>query len=97
MLFRSRNNAIAGVEVSQGIGCLKLLQKLSLIKANNKNGSIVEELGNLIELRKLGITELKNKDGRDFCASIEKMEHLSSLYVESIKEFLDLNYVKKPS
>ena len=92
---RGRNNAIAGVEVSQGIGCLKLLQKLSLIKANNKNGSIVEELGNLTELRKLGITELKNKGSCDFCASIEKMENLSSLYVESTNEFLDLNHVKK--
>lgn len=92
---RGRNNATVGVEVSQGIGCLKWLQKLSLIKANNKNGSIVEELGNLIELRKLGITELKNKDSCDFCASIEKMENLSSLYVESANEFLDLNYVKK--
>ena len=92
---RGRNNATVGVEVSQGIGCLKWLQKLSLIKANNKNGSIVEDLGNLIELRKLGITELKNKDSRDFCASIENMENLSSLYVESANEFLDLNYVKK--
>ena len=92
---RGRNNAIAGVEVSQGIGCLKWLQKLSLIKANNKNGSIVEELGNLIELRKLGITELKNKDSCAFCASIEKMGNLSSLYVESTNEFLDLNHVKK--
>ncbi|KAF3956759.1 hypothetical protein CMV_018153 [Castanea mollissima] len=73
---RGRNNATVGVEVSQGIGCLKWLQKLSLIKANNKNGSIVEELGNLIELRKLGITELKNKDSCDFCTSIEKMENL---------------------
>ena len=92
---RGRNNATVGVEVSQGIGCLKWLQKLSLIKANNKNVSIVEELGNLIELRKLGITELKNKESCDFCASIEKMENLSSLYVESANEFLDLNYVKK--
>ena len=93
---RGRNNAIAGVEVPQGIGCLKWLQKLSLIKANNKKGSIVEELGNLIELRKLGITELKNEDGRDICASIEKMEHLSSLHVESANEYLDLKYVQKP-
>ncbi|KAK4575586.1 hypothetical protein RGQ29_026519 [Quercus rubra] len=93
---RGRNNAIAGVEVPQGIGCLKWLQKLSLIKANNKKGSIVEELGNLIELRKLGITELKNEDGRDICASIEKMEYLSSLHVESANEYLDLKYVQKP-
>ncbi len=79
--------------MSPGIGHLELLQKLSLIKANNKKGNIVEELGT--ELRKLGITELKKEDGKDLCASIEKMEHLTSLYVKSasIDEYLDLNYV----
>ncbi|GMY30824.1 disease resistance protein RPM1-like, partial [Fagus crenata] len=60
---------------------------------NKKKGNIVEELGT--ELRKLGITELKKEDGKDLCASIEKREHLTSLYVKSasIDEYLDLNYV----
>ncbi|KAM3743879.1 hypothetical protein ACB098_06G009000 [Castanea mollissima] len=88
---------VSCVEASLGIGHLTLLQKLSLIKANNKKQSIVKELGNLIELRKLGITELMKEDGKDLCASIEKMEHLTSLYVESVsmEEDLDLNYVRK--
>ena len=92
------NHAAVGAEVCPGIGCLTLLQKLSLIKANYKTRSIVKELGNLIELRKLGITELKEEDGKYLCASIEKMEHLSSLYVKSAskEENLDLNHVSKP-
>ena len=91
-----KNHAAVGAEVSPGIGRLKLLQKLSLIKATNKKkGSIVEELGKLTELRKLGITELKEEDGKGLYASIEKMQHLSSLYVKSSSrdEYLDLNYV----
>ena len=92
---KDKNHAAVGAEVSPGIGHLELLHKLSLIKANNKKGSIVEELGKLTELRKLGITELKKEDGKDLCASIAKMEHLTSLYVKSasIDEYLDLNYV----
>ena len=92
---RDKNHAAVGAEVSPGIGHLELLQMLSLIKANNKMGSIVEELGKLTELRKLGITELKKEDGKELCASIEKMEHLTSLYVKSasVDENLDLNYV----
>ncbi|KAL6314335.1 hypothetical protein AAG906_021044 [Vitis piasezkii] len=42
--------------------------------------------------QKLGITELERKDGKDLCASIQKMKHLSSLLVISIseEEVLDL-------
>ena len=40
--------AAVGAQVSSGIGCLPMLEKLSLIKANDKNQSIVKELGNLI-------------------------------------------------
>ena len=40
---------------------------------------------------------LKKEDGKDFCASIEMMEHLSSLDVNlaSNEEYLDLGYVMK--
>ncbi|XP_030964856.1 disease resistance protein RPM1-like [Quercus lobata] len=87
--------AAVGAQLSSGIGCLTMLEKLSLIKANDKNRSIVKELGNLIRMRKLGITELKVEDGKNLCASIEKMVHLCSLYVNSAskEEYLDLNYV----
>ena len=78
-------------------GCFTLLQILSLIKASYKNKSIVKELGNLTNLPKLWITELKKEDGKEFCASIEMMEHLSSLDVNlaSNEEYLDLGYVMK--
>ncbi|KAJ0040073.1 hypothetical protein Pint_28369 [Pistacia integerrima] len=73
-----------------GIGRLESLEKLSLVKASKK---IIRELGNLVQLRKLGITELESDHGRDLCASIENMLYLSSLYVSSTngEEFLALN------
>ncbi|XP_023873560.2 disease resistance protein RPM1 [Quercus suber] len=75
-----------GVEVFLRSGCFTSLQILSLIKASYKNKSIVKELGNLTNLTELRITELKKEDGKDFCASIEMMEHLSSLDVNSAQQ-----------
>ncbi|KAL6314342.1 hypothetical protein AAG906_021052 [Vitis piasezkii] len=86
-----------GAGVFSGIGVLASLQKLSLIKAN-KSQRIVEELGNLTAMRKLGITELESRDGKDLCASIQKMKHLSCLHVTSRSkvEVLDLDYMSTP-
>ncbi|WKA12745.1 hypothetical protein VitviT2T_030102 [Vitis vinifera] len=86
-----------GAGVFSGIGVLASLQKLSLIKAN-KNQRIAEELGNLTAMRKLGITELESRDGKDLCASIQKMKHLSCLHVTSRSkvEVLDLDYMSTP-
>ncbi|KAJ9672544.1 hypothetical protein PVL29_025952 [Vitis rotundifolia] len=86
-----------GAGVFSGIGDLVSLQKLLLIKAN-KNNRIAKELGNLTAMRKLGITELESRDGKDLCASIQKMKHLSCLYVtsRSKEEVLDLDYMSTP-
>ena len=96
-LFVGGPNAVVGAKLYPGIECSTSLLKLSLIKANYKEKSIVKELGNFIDLRKLGITELKEIEGKDLCASIEKMKHLYSLSVSSAgKEvYLDLKDMKK--
>ncbi|KAK2993696.1 hypothetical protein RJ640_027048 [Escallonia rubra] len=61
---------------------------------NGRNGSCntVTEIGKLTQLRRLGITKLRSKDGMDFCSSIEKLTKLSSLFVYSAAEheILDL-------
>ncbi|KAJ0045936.1 hypothetical protein Pint_03763 [Pistacia integerrima] len=77
-----------------GIGSLESLQKLSLVKASKK---IIRELGNSVQLRKLGITKLESGHGRDLCASIQNMEDLSSLHVSSTneEEFLALDDVSR--
>ncbi|KAK1577699.1 hypothetical protein Q3G72_024026 [Acer saccharum] len=94
------DEAREGVKLPSGFRCLKSLRKLSLVKAK-KNQSIIRELGNLIELRKLGITELETKDGMDLCASIQSMEYLSSLSVTAAfrddeEGCLVLDHVSKP-
>ncbi|XP_075643657.1 disease resistance protein RPM1-like [Castanea sativa] len=96
-LFVGCPNAVVGAQVYPGIECSTSLQKLSLIKANYKEKSIVKELGNFTDLRKLGITELKEIEGKDLCASIEKMKHLYSLSVSSASKevYLDLKDMKE--
>ena len=91
-------NIVVGAQVFPEIESMTSLQKLSNIKANHKGKSIVKKLKNLTELRKLGITELKEADGEDFCASIKNMKFLTSLSVdsESKNEYLDLDYEIKP-
>ncbi|KAF3946817.1 hypothetical protein CMV_026958 [Castanea mollissima] len=96
-LFVGCPNAAVRAQVYPGIECSTSLQKLSLIKANYEEKSIVKELGNFTDLRKLGITELKEIEGKDLCASIEKMKHLSSLSVSSASKevYLDLKDMKE--
>ncbi|KAK2993691.1 hypothetical protein RJ640_027043 [Escallonia rubra] len=92
-----------GIHMARGfrapytIGDLISLQKLCYVEAGEINGSggscnIVTEIGKLTQLRRLGITKLRSKDGMDFCSSIEKLTNLRSLYVYSVAEdeILDL-------
>ncbi|OMO72272.1 Disease resistance protein [Corchorus olitorius] len=73
--------------------------KLSFIKAaSGDEGNMIQALGNMTQLRKLGITDLKEKDGKLLCLSIGNMNNLQSLDVSSINEdeFLDLNSMLNP-
>lgn len=86
--------AARGVKVSAGnIAALRCLQKLSLITVKN-NRKIIRDLGVLTGLRKLRLTDLERKDGRDLCRSVQKMQNLSTLDVRSTgeEEFLDLDH-----
>ncbi|KAI5332812.1 PREDICTED: disease resistance [Prunus dulcis] len=90
--------AARGVKVSVGnIAALCCIQKLSLITVKN-NRKIISDLGELKGLRKLGLTDLERKDGRDLCRSIQKMQKLSTLDVRSTseEEFLDLDHEEFP-
>ncbi|XP_058112841.1 disease resistance protein RPM1-like [Magnolia sinica] len=69
---------------------MRSLQKLAHIEAES---GIIRELGNLTQLRRLGIIKLRVEDGNDLCTSIEKMIHLHSFSVISMakEEVLDLH------
>ncbi|XP_062117719.1 disease resistance protein RPM1-like [Humulus lupulus] len=72
-----------GVKVPLGIGSLQSLQKLCFIEANQGNGSLMTELGNMKQLRRLGIIKFRERDGIALCSSIEKLTKLRSLSITS--------------
>ncbi|KAF8017803.1 hypothetical protein BT93_H2873 [Corymbia citriodora subsp. variegata] len=88
-----------GFSAPQGIGALALLQKLSCVKAGDGwSKNTIRELGELSQLRKLGVRDLKKDDGKELCHSLEKMSHLRSLRVaaESKSEVIDLDFLSSP-
>ncbi|PON53702.1 NB-ARC domain, LRR domain containing protein, partial [Parasponia andersonii] len=85
---------LRGVKMEASIGCLKALQKLYYINIANGMGvyyNFLKDLGNLTELRKLGILKLRSEDGSTLCQCIEKMEHLQTLSIGSMSEDEILN------
>nr|XP_011465868.1 PREDICTED: putative disease resistance RPP13-like protein 3 [Fragaria vesca subsp. vesca] len=88
--------AVQGVNLSAcNIGALTRIQKLTLIKVNSK---IIEGLGELKSLKRLGMIDLKRVHGRQLCLAVEKMEHLSTFDVQSTSEdeILDLDHMNSP-
>lgn len=81
-----------GVRVYKGIEALaKSLHKMSLINVRNHR-EFIEELGNLTQLRKLGLADLKRESGVDVLRSIQKMKNLAKLDVRSQEdEYLNLD------
>ncbi|KAK6123403.1 hypothetical protein DH2020_042861 [Rehmannia glutinosa] len=82
-----------GVEMlyDEGIGKLTNLQKLSLLKVDEK-GQILQALEKMTQLRKLGLTGLKWKHGTELSASVGLMENLKTLDLCSAtkQEYLQL-------
>ncbi|GAB4849807.1 hypothetical protein Ancab_004606 [Ancistrocladus abbreviatus] len=83
-----------GAETFGVIKGLQLLQNLSLIKAD-RGPIFFRELGNLVQLRKLGLVEIPREFGWHLCASIKNMSNLSSLHLRSKSEgeYLDLDHL----
>ncbi|XP_054817809.1 disease resistance protein RPM1-like [Prosopis cineraria] len=73
------------------------LQKLTKVDVSNEDG-VIEELIHLTEMRKLGIINLKRKNGKSLCTVIREMKHLCSLSIVAFgkNEVLDLQSITKP-
>ncbi|XP_059639125.1 disease resistance protein RPM1-like [Cornus florida] len=67
--------------VATKIASLSSLQQLCYIDASRDQ---LKELGNLTQLRRLGLVKLKSADGPALCSSIEKLTNLRSLSISSI-------------
>lgn len=95
------SGAAQGVELSAGnIGALSSIQKLFLIKVKKQRKLVLKALGELIALRKLGLVlvDIEREHGRELCCSVQKMQHLSTLDVQSTSEdeYLDLDHMDSP-
>ncbi|XP_056173942.1 disease resistance protein RPM1-like [Syzygium oleosum] len=71
------------------------LEKLCFVESDN---SILEDLGNLTKLRRLGITKLRKEHGESLCTSLGKLKELKSLNVHALDEdeILNLDYLTSP-
>ncbi|XP_068649066.1 disease resistance protein RPM1-like [Aristolochia californica] len=83
-----------GLKVPHGIKVLSNLEKLSLIDGSSLHGNF-SELGFLTQLRRLGISNIRQTDAENLCASLQKMTHLRSLHLIS-QEILDLRFPATP-
>ncbi|KAF7849206.1 hypothetical protein BT93_L1086 [Corymbia citriodora subsp. variegata] len=88
-----------GFSAPQGFGALASLQKVSCVNPGGcRSKNTMQELGELKQLRRLGITDLKKDDAEELCHSLKEMSHLRSLCVtaESESEIINLDFLSSP-
>ncbi|OMO94411.1 Disease resistance protein [Corchorus capsularis] len=80
-----------GFNPPANLGKLKFLQKLSFLEATHGR-HMLNEIGSLSQLRRLGIIKLREEDGKALCSSIKKLSQLRALSITSMdeKEIIDL-------
>ncbi|BFG35588.1 hypothetical protein CerSpe_218620 [Prunus speciosa] len=95
LVGRSIYGKIIGVRIPSSISKMKKLQYLVCIKSE---GNIIRLIGNMTQLSALGITNVKERDEEDLCASIQEMKVLSylSLFVADGEEFLRVDVLSSP-
>ncbi|GAU16452.1 hypothetical protein TSUD_118010 [Trifolium subterraneum] len=91
-------NFTTGVQMEEGVGCLKSLQKLYFLEADHGGVDLIQELKKLRQLRKFGIRGVRREYGNALCATIQEMKQLESLNITVIaeSETLDLDFVAVP-
>ncbi|XP_074580385.1 disease resistance protein RPM1-like [Curcuma longa] len=88
---------VVGMKLPKGISAFRELQKLAYLEVN-QDGGIIEELGNLTQLKRLAIVKLRREDGSNVCSSLEKLKQLKSFSASSshMGEFLHLEALESP-
>ncbi|XP_021825468.1 disease resistance protein RPM1-like [Prunus avium] len=94
-LFAGRLGKIIGVRMPSGISKMKKLQTLTYIESE---GNIIRLIGNMTQLTRLGISNVKERDEEDLCASIQEMKVISKLglLVADGEEFLRVDALSSP-
>ncbi|RCV39120.1 hypothetical protein SETIT_8G198300v2 [Setaria italica] len=74
-----------GIDVPRGIRLLTTIQTLGVIDVSSARGrAILEELKNLTQLRKLGVSGINRENCKEFCSAISAHGHLESLSVRLV-------------
>ncbi|KAF7808747.1 disease resistance protein RPM1-like [Senna tora] len=80
------------------LGCLNLLQKLSIVEApddEGESGFFLKGLGMLTQLRRLCVVNLRRHHWSDLCLSVSKMRNLRSLSLNTSEKF-ELQSLESP-
>ncbi|KAL5981907.1 hypothetical protein ACLOJK_015974 [Asimina triloba] len=95
-LLAYRDYTSDGVAAPAGLSRLRLLQKLSYVDVK-QDSRMVREIGNLTQLRRLGIVNLGSVDVNTLCTSLQNMSCLSSFAAMTGEEgILNLQKVSPP-
>ncbi|XP_015888528.3 disease resistance protein RPM1 [Ziziphus jujuba] len=86
---------VRGTQAPSKITKLKMLQVLSCIISE---GDLIQQIGNMTQLTRLGITDVKGSDEMDLCVSLEKLRLLHYLFLMVIdeEETLRLDAISSP-
>uniref|UniRef100_A0A803LQC4 Disease resistance R13L4/SHOC-2-like LRR domain-containing protein n=1 Tax=Chenopodium quinoa TaxID=63459 RepID=A0A803LQC4_CHEQI len=98
LVFSRHARKITGVKIPNGaLEKFEELQKLAFVDVEHTS-TVIKELRNLRQLRKLGIVGLKLEHGKDVCAAIEEMKCLESfiVYSKNNTEWMDLKHLQSP-
>ncbi|KAF7852278.1 hypothetical protein BT93_L4572 [Corymbia citriodora subsp. variegata] len=86
---------LIGFKASCSVKGFKCLEKLCFAESDI---GLLNNLGNLTELRRLGITKFRKEHGESLCTSLGKLKKLKSLNIHALDqvEILDLHYQTSP-
>ncbi|KAL5200370.1 hypothetical protein ABZP36_021573 [Zizania latifolia] len=82
--LRCSSDYSEGVRVPKGIGKLKCLQILEVVNIRGRGLRIVKELLELTQLRKLGLVDVSETQGKELSAALHKLPYLRSLHLDDL-------------
>jgi len=87
------------IELKDDIGEMNSLQTLRNVYLDLDDGAaeVIKALGKLKQIRELGLLHVSTEYGSILSSSINEMQHLETLNIESSVDFIDLSLISKPT
>ncbi|KAF3447828.1 hypothetical protein FNV43_RR08534 [Rhamnella rubrinervis] len=94
----SSSAEVIGFKALGSLETLSFLQSLCYIEVNHGGAGVMKSIGELTQLRRLCIVQIRAEHGADLCSSIEKLRYLRSLSLLSANpdEVLNLQNISSP-